>query len=98
LPDRLELAAFEPCVGQAFGVELAGGERLELTLSEASSGPYQPEGESTFAFELMFRGPREPLLPQATYRMTHPALGELDIFIVPLEADSTGTTYQAVFS
>jgi hypothetical protein len=76
----------------------AGGQTLELTLTEASPGPYQPEGETTFAFELVFRGPREPVLPQAIYRMTHPEVGTLDIFIVPLKSEAEGTTYQAVFS
>lgn len=97
MPDRLELATFEPHVDEAFGVEVVGGS-LELTLTEASAGPWQPEGESTFAFELIFRGPADPMLPQAIYRLTHPELGPLDIFIVPLERTGEGTTYQAVFS
>jgi hypothetical protein len=98
LPDRLELATFQPHVGQAFDVEAEPEGSLELTLVEASAGPYQPEGETSFAFELMFSGPREPILSQAIYRMTHPELGALDVFIVPLKSDPGGTTYQAVFS
>lgn len=97
MSDRLELSTFEPCVGQVFGVE-AGGGSLKVTLTEASPGPWQPEGEDTFAFELMFQGPPDPVLPQATYRMTHPALGPLDVFIVPVARTQDGTTYQAVFS
>ena len=97
MSDRLELATFEPCVGDVFRIEADGG-ALELTLTHASAGRWQPEGETTFAFELMFRGPADPMLPQAIYRLTHPELGPLDIFIVPLERGSNGTTYQAVFS
>lgn len=97
MPDRPDLATFQPCVGTAFGVETGAGP-LELTLDAASAGPWQPEGETAFAFELMFRGPQQPLLPQATYRMTHPELGPLDVFIVPLESTADGTVYQAVFS
>lgn len=97
MPDRLELATFEPCVGEVFGVEVGGGS-LELTLTEASAGPWQPEGEATFAYELVFRGPADPVLAQATYRMTHATLGLLEIFVVPLSRDPEGTTYQAVFS
>ncbi|HYP23462.1 MAG TPA: hypothetical protein VEV43_07810 [Actinomycetota bacterium] len=97
MPDRLELSQFQPYVGHAFGVETAAGP-LELTLAEASAGPWQPEGETAFAFELIFTGPREPVLPQAIYRMTHPDAGDHDIFIVPLKTAEDGTTYQAVFS
>lgn len=97
MSDRLELATFEPCVGDVFRIETDAG-ALELTLTEASPGPWQPEGEAAFAFELMFRGPADPMLPQAIYRLTHPELGPLDIFIVPLERTGEGTTYQAVFS
>lgn len=97
MPDRLELATFQPCVGDTFGVETGGG-LLELTLTEATAGQWQPEGKTAFAFELIFTGPREPILPQAIYRMTHPDLGGVEIFIVPLKSEDEGTTYQAVFS
>jgi hypothetical protein len=96
--DRLELATFEPCVGEAFRIEPGDGPPVELTLTEATAGPWQPEDDSTFAYELTFRGPADRVLAQATYRMTHATLGSLDIFIVPLSSDAEGATYQAVFS
>ena len=97
MPDRLDLATFQPCVGQKFDVDVSG-KTLELTLTEATPGRWQPEGETTFAFELMFRGPQQPILPQAIYRMTNESLGPLDLFIVPLKNEPEGTAYQAVFS
>jgi Domain of unknown function (DUF6916) len=96
--DRLELATFEPCVGDGFRIEGSEGSALNLTLTEATTGPWQPEEGSTFAFELIFRGPADPALPQATYRMAHATLGSVDIFIVPIARDADVTTYQAVFS
>ncbi len=98
MPDRLGLATFEPFVGEAFRIEGGEGSFLELTLTEAKTGPWQPEEESTFAFELIFRGPADPMLPQATYRMAHGTLGSVDLFIVPIARDADATTYQAVFS
>ena len=98
MSDRLELATFEPCVGEAFRIEGPEGATLDLTLTEAKAGPWQPEDGSTLAFELIFRGPADPILPQATYRMSHATLGSLDIFIVPIARDADTTTYQAVFS
>ena len=98
MSDRPELATFEPCVGEAFRIEPGDGSSVDLTLTEATAGAWQPEGESAFAYELIFRGPADPILPQATYRMSNATLGSLDIFIVPLSRDAEGTTYQAVFS
>ncbi len=98
MPGRLELKSFEACVGEAFRIDAGDGSSVDLTLTEATPGPWQPDGESTLAFELIFRGPADPMLPQATYRMAHATLGSLDIFIVPIARDGDGATYQAVFS
>ena len=98
MPDRLDLASFQPLVGQTFGVEITGESSIQLTLTEANLGPWQPPEGSPSAFELMFRGPSDPILPQATYRLTHPELGSLDIFIVPIAHSDERTTYQAVFN
>jgi len=49
------------------------------------------------AFRLEWRGPGEPILPQAIY---HFRRGEesFDMFIVPVGRDSTGTLYEAIFN
>ena len=98
MSDRLELATFEPVVGEAFRIEGDQGSSLDLMLTEAKTGPWQPDEGSTFAFELTFRGPADPMLPQATYRLTNATLGPADIFLVPIARDAEGVTYQAVFS
>ena len=75
----------------------AGGARFSLTLTnvtELKGGV--PGGRKPFS--LIFRGPAQPLLPQAMYDFEHPLHGVLPIFIVPLSADSEGVTYEAVFS
>lgn len=98
MPDRLDLASFQPLVGQTFGVDITGESSLQLTLTEANLGPWQPPEGSPSAFELIFQGPTDPSLPQATYRLTHPELDPLDIFIVPIGKSGKVTTYQAVFN
>ena len=49
-------------------------------------------------FSLLFAGPPAPTLPQRTYRLAHPRMPELALFLVPLGADATGVRYQAIFS
>ncbi len=49
-------------------------------------------------FSLHFRGPATPVLPQRIYRLDHPELGALEIFLVPIRRDAAGITYEAVFT
>ena len=49
-------------------------------------------------FALYFQGPVDLYLPQHTYRMEHDALGQLDIFIVPVGVKDKRYQYEAVFS
>ena len=49
-------------------------------------------------FSLVLRGPRAPLLPQATYRLEHPRLGPIELFLVPIGQDAEATRYEATFN
>ncbi len=66
------------------------------TLSEARA---QELRESSFS--LVFRGPREIALSQNTYKLKHPVLGDLQIFLVPVgqvSKDAAWRDYEAVFN
>jgi hypothetical protein len=93
----LTIETFRPIVGQAFAVGEEGGALVDLLLVEAQpsdAGAHAPRP----AFSLLFHGPADPLLPQATYRFEHPSLGAMEIFIVPLGRDEHGATYEASFA
>ena len=49
-------------------------------------------------FVVVLRGPATPLLPQATYTISHPRLGPLDVFLVPVGVDAAGARYEAMFN
>lgn len=97
MSERLHFAAFEPHVAStfrltpdaehpAFDVTLVGAEEL-VTGSESEE-----------SFSLVFRGPVEPRLEQMIRHLEHPALGELDLFLVPVREDGDGRDYEAIFS
>jgi hypothetical protein len=50
------------------------------------------------AFALTFMSPPGPFLQQSTYPLEHPALGTLELFIVPLGPKAGGNSYEAVFT
>jgi hypothetical protein len=49
-------------------------------------------------FSLIFCEQSDTILMQQIYAITHPVLGELEIFLVPLGPKPQGNLYQAVFS
>jgi hypothetical protein len=72
-------------VDDAFDVSLA-----EVAETGAGAGRRQ--------FSLVFRGGPTPPLPQRIRALEHPALGRLDLFLVPLGPDAQGQRYEAVFA
>jgi len=88
-------ATFEPHIGDAFTIT-AEPQAIELVLAEVTILADRPGGRDPFS--LLFQGPPQPLLPQAIYRLEHPRLGPLEIFIVPLGQDAAGARYEAIFS
>lgn len=92
--EELTLVTFEPLVGDPFAIE-AGPQTLDLVLETATTAGERPGGRDPF--RLTFRGPWEPVLPQAIYALRHD-LGTLEIFIVPIGRDESGVLYEAIFS
>jgi hypothetical protein len=99
--DRLTAHSFTPAVGETFALDAGEAGRLELELLESRlhdpDAPAEDEGGRRAPFRLVFRGPADPVLPQRIYRLEHEAVGAIEIFIVPIERDETGTSYEAVF-
>ncbi|GGR33190.1 DUF6916 family protein [Deinococcus ruber] len=98
-PDWTTLAWWTPRVDQVFRLTAtdaappAAG--LELRLAEASGTPDQPR-----PFRLLFVAAPGLFLPQSIYRL-YSADSEseaMDIFLVPLQPDSAGTKFEAIFN
>jgi hypothetical protein len=98
--DRLTATSFAPAVGETFALD-ADGDRLDLELLESRlhdpDAPAEDASGRRAPFSLLFRGPVEPILPQRIYHLEHVSVGAIDIFIVPVAHDGSGTTYEAVF-
>lgn len=76
----------------SFEVELIEiGALTKHTAADATQEPREP-------FSLLFRGPKEPILPQQVYHLEHPRLGSVELFLVPVGPDTVGMQYEAVFT
>lgn len=87
--------AFSSCRGDAFSVSL-GQDQLSLELSTVDPLPETPGRPQPFS--LVFSGPVEPPLQQMIYRMSHARLGELDVFLVPVQRLAETIRYEAIFN
>ena len=72
---------------------------IDLTLVEVTPRKVEPHEEPGMErFSAVFLGPREILLPQQIYRVSHPDMGEFDIFLVALGQEPEGFKYEAVYN
>jgi hypothetical protein len=91
----LTQADFEPRIDDGFRIATPAGQ-LELKLVEVRKlGQALRKGG---AFALTFLSPPGPFLPQSIYPLDHPALGTLELFLVPLGPKDGGNSYEAVFT
>jgi hypothetical protein len=85
---------FEPLVGGTF--VLGGESALELELVEVKRlGTALREGGG---FSLLFASAPGPFRRQAIYRVEHPALGVLELFVVPLGPKNNTNQYEVIFT
>ncbi|MDQ6777390.1 MAG: hypothetical protein M3071_14490 [Actinomycetota bacterium] len=49
-------------------------------------------------FSLRFRGPLSPGLAQVTHQLAHAEMGQFELFLGPVAADSDGILYEAVLA
>jgi hypothetical protein len=86
---------FEPHLDAVFEMRSPGGTiPLKLEKTEAVGQSRRAGG----AFSLLFVAPAGPFLPQAIYPVEHPALGAMEIFLVPVGPLPGGNGYHAVFA
>lgn len=69
--------------------------QIELKLVEASEPQTTLQQEF---FSLYFLGPKDFLLPQSIYQLTHDQLGTGALFLVPIERTENGIRYEAAFN
>ena len=92
---KLTIGDFSPHVGEAFDLD-AGESAVPLKLAKVDAAGNS--GREGGAFSLIFVSEKGPWLAQGIYPVTHPALGSMEIFLVPVGPVSAGNGYQAIFT
>ena len=92
-------ADFANNVNTIFRVELEESAHVDLKLESVTPrkiGPTEQPGMERFS--AVFSGPLDFFLPQQTYHLTHPEMGELDVFLVAIAREADGFRYEAVYN
>ena len=90
---------FAQHVNTRFRVKLDVPGPVDLELIQVKGYLTKPdEQDGMERFSVFFKGPDNPLLPQASYTFEHELMGSFDLFLVPIGRDEKGFKYEAVFN
>lgn len=78
-----------------FGARMGDDPNIQLTLIDTKVQLSTPSQE---CFTLLFRAPADLDPRQGLYHLENKTLGEMDIFLVPVDRDTDGLYYEAVFN
>jgi hypothetical protein len=95
--DKLHVEDWQAHLQEDFSLHLSAETAMNLRLTGVTPLSAQG-GYSRQPYSLEFSGPLRPVLPQATYRLKNDAMGELDIFLVPVGPSGQAMRYEAVFT
>ena len=89
---------FSKHVGTGYQVKLEP-QNIELKLIEVKAyRPGENEQPGMERFSAIFEGPAGIHLPQSLYSLTHEAMGEFEIFLVPIAKVENAFRFEAVFN
>lgn len=91
----LTQAHFSELLHTRFQAHSSSEATFGLELIEVREGRSLPGHE---AFSLTFRGPLDVYLGQGMVTMAHDAIGEFELFMVPIAQAPDGFRYEAVFN
>ena len=92
---------FREAIGDTLEMRLSPDASVQIVMVEVTSlgeRDVRPEtGIRARPFSVIFQGPHDLEAPQGIYGLAHTRLGEFELFLVPLQPDSEGTRFEAVF-
>jgi len=81
-----------------FWLQIGPQEPIGLELVEVKSLGEKPSNDRREPFSLVFQGPSLPMLTQQMYTLQNEHIGDLNLFLVPIGAESGRFVYEAIFT
>ena len=96
MDEKLTRTSFEPHLNTTFRLVHDGTEPFDLTLIEVIDKT--PTGFAGEQFSLLFKGPSDFTFLQQMCPLEHPEMGQLSLFLVPVDQRKDGYRYEAFFN
>lgn len=100
--DKLTSQDFLPHLRQHFRIQAGSSEPLAAELIDAteleSSAAEDEDTSRRLPFSIVFRCSADTVLEQRIYKLAHEAMGEMEVFLVPIGPDDVGMRYEALFA
>ncbi len=95
MPEKLKKADFDPHLNSKFEITSKLSGKIEVELVQIDEG----NTDQTEMFSLLFKGPKDPVLPQDTHAVKHEKMGEFSLFLGPvIYKKQDGVYYEAIFN
>ena len=95
--DGQEVAKFSQHLNSEFAFSTSSGVSFKAKLSEATASSGESAPGHRQPFSLVFSAPSRRQMSQETFTVTHPQLGTLQLFAVPVDGLADETRLEAVF-
>jgi hypothetical protein len=92
--EALRRSDFQPFLRQMFSVRMEGAAPVEIELLEIDDR----NTAVMESFALLFRGPKDRVFQQNSYRLSHPGMGEFILFLGPVAVTAESVHYEAIFT
>ena len=98
--EQLTHTDFETHLDSSFVIHYSTTDSFTARLLNVQTLGRQPEDPGKrWPYSLLFHvSEKEQYLVQQIYRVSHPLIGSLDIFLVPVGPDETGMRYESIFT
>jgi hypothetical protein len=93
MAEEFTLEKFAQHTGSQFLMHLQDSQTVGLELDSVKD---LGSSAQHIQFSLIFKGPTSAPIEQKIYRLDHPDLGPLDLFLVPIARDQAGVQYEAI--
>jgi hypothetical protein len=95
MPEELKKTDFDPHLNSKFEITSKLSGKIEVELVQID----EKNTDETEVFSLLFKGPKDLVLPQDTHTVKHEKMGEFSIFLGPvIHHEQDGVYYEAIFN
>ena len=102
MTQELKVSSFSPHLNTRFRIRCDPTAVIDTELIEVTDSSdkwsAKSEGVELECFSLVFHGPRDPVLSQTTYEISHDRIGTFYLLLVAFERDEKGVKYEAIIN